>query len=110
MSKPTGKQPVSTRKVTGAAAMNGPGKGRPKGVPNKATTNAREAIGRLIDSNAGRLQGWLDEIAEDQGPEKAIKCFVDLLEYHVPKLARTEVTGKDGGPLVVQCTPEDEKL
>lgn len=74
------------------------GKGRKPGVPNKATANAREAIARLIDGNADRLQGWLDQIAEEQGPEKAVRCFTDLLEYHVPKLARTEVTGKDGEP------------
>jgi len=77
--------------------------GRQKGTPNKATATAREAIAKFIDANADRLQGWLDEIAADekQGPRAAMECFKDLLEYHVPKLARTELTGKDGGPLSV---------
>lgn len=79
-----------------------PGPGRPKGIPNKATSNAREAIARFVEGNADRLQGWLDQIAEEQGPEKAVRCFMDLLEYHVPKLARTEVTGADGGPIESQ--------
>ncbi len=72
--------------------------GRVKGTPNKVTSNAREAIALFVENNAHRLQGWLDQIAEEQGPEKAVRCFMDLLEYHVPKLAKTEVTGPDGGP------------
>lgn len=76
--------------------------GRPKGVVNKTTANAREAIARFIDGNAHRLQGWLDQIAEEQGPEKAFRCFQDVIEYHVPKLARTEHTGEGGGPLVLE--------
>jgi len=72
--------------------------GRAKGTPNKVTSNAREAIALFVEGNAHRLQGWLDQIAEEQGPEKAVRCFMDLLEYHVPKLAKTEVTGPDGGP------------
>lgn len=69
---------------------------RPKGSPNKATANAREAIARLVDGNADRLQGWLDAIAEEQGPLMAWKCMMDVVEYHIPKLARTEHTGQDG--------------
>jgi hypothetical protein len=72
-------------------------KGKPRGgsragVPNKATANAREAIARFVDGNSDRLQGWLDDIAQDekQGPRAAMACFLDMLEYHVPKLARTE--------------------
>ena len=73
--------------------------GRALGTPNKATAAAREAIGRFVDGNAHRLQEWLEEIAEDEGPRAAFNCFVDLLEYHVPKLARTELLGPNGGPL-----------
>jgi len=80
------------------------GPGRPAGLPNKATANAREAIGRLIDGNAERLQGWLDQIEDEQGPKAALACFIDLIEYHVPKLARTEVTGKDGDAIKTQTT------
>ena len=86
-----------------------PGAGRPKGLPNKTTVAAREAIARFVDGNADRLQGWLDEIAADQGPAAAFKCFADLLEYHVPKLARTELTGVDGGPQELKITWQSEK-
>jgi len=75
--------------------------GRPKGSPNKSTQAAREAISRFVDGNADRLQGWLDEIHREKGAEAAFSCFSSLLEYHVPKLQRTELTGKDGGDQVV---------
>lgn len=77
------------------------GKGRVKGVPNKTTKNAREAIARLVDGNAERMQQWLDEIARNEGPLQAWKCMTDVIEYHVPKLSRSEVTGANGGPLAV---------
>jgi len=75
------------------------GPGRPKGLQNKATGAAREAIARFVDGNADRLQGWLDTVAEEQGALAAIRCFNDLLEYHVPKLARHTITGADDGPV-----------
>jgi hypothetical protein len=64
--------------------------GRAQGTPNRATTNAREAIARLVDGNIDRLQGWLDEIAHEEGARSAWGCFMDVVEYHIPKLARTE--------------------
>ena len=36
--------------------------GRPKGVPNKSTALAREAIAKFVDGNSDRLQEWLDAI------------------------------------------------
>jgi len=88
-----------------------PGAGRPKGSPNKATANAREAIARFVDGNSARLQRWLDAIEKNDGPLAAFKCFSDLCEYHIPKLARTELTGKDGKDLaLVQASPHDDRL
>ena len=78
---------------------NTKGKGRPPGLQNKATQAAREAIGMFVDNNAGRLQEWLDEIAQTN-PEKAFNLFQSVIEYHVPKLARSEITGKDGKDLI----------
>src|SRR6185437_5592859 len=75
-----------------------PGPGRPKGLPNKATQNAREAIAQFVDGNAHRLVEWLDRIALDS-PKDAFNCFQSVVEYHIPKLARTEHTGKDGGAI-----------
>lgn len=85
------------------------GQGRPKGLPNKATADARAAIASFVDGNAHRLQEWLDQVARGvtnkegeyvvaPNPEKAFGLFQSVIEYHVPKLARNENTGKDGGP------------
>ena len=65
--------------------------GKKKGVPNKSTTLAREAVARFMDKNTGRLEKWLDEIAEDS-PKDAFECVMKVMEYHIPKLARTEGT------------------
>jgi hypothetical protein len=74
------------------------GAGRPEGSTNKATQAAREAIALFVDNNVGRLQDWLDAIAQEN-PEKAFNLFQSVIEYHVPKLGRTEHTGKDGGAI-----------
>lgn len=87
-----------------------PGPGRPKGIPNRSTTNAREALARFVDNNADRLQGWLDEIAETQGPMAAFRCWADVVEYHIPKLARTEHVGDGGGPVASTVTLDVSKL
>ncbi len=112
------------------------GKGRPKGVPNKATGDVREAIALLLRGNVERLQEWLTAVAEglqearlkngepvmDDGgnpvtkwirppdPGHAIKLMADLAEYHIPKLARTELTGKDGKDLEVLWPLAKNKL
>ena len=86
-----------------------PRAGRPKGLPNKTTAVAREAIARFVDGNSERLQEWLDQIAAQDGPAAAFKCFSDLIEYHVPKLSRAEVSGPDGGPQEMICRWQSEK-
>lgn len=100
------------------------GGGRAKGTSNKATLEARRAIADFVDGNAHRLQSWLDQIADgmrepdtedeagnvipgkyiiEPNPEKAFTLFQSVIEYHVPKLARTEVTGADGGPVAISA-------
>jgi len=76
--------------------------GRPKGTPNKSTALAREAIAKFVDGNSHKLQEWLDEIAmnEKLGPKVAFDCFMQVAEYHVPKLARTEQVGDAEQPVV----------
>lgn len=78
------------------------GMGRPAGVPNKSTALAREAIARFVDGNSHKLQEWLDEIAmnEKLGPKVAFDCFMQVAEYHVPKLARVEQVGDEAKPVV----------
>ncbi len=69
------------------------GKGRVKGVPNKATADVRAAIAAFAEANVGKLQEWLDRIAKDE-PARAADLFVRVLEYHVPKLSRSTIDGE----------------
>jgi len=87
------------------------GAGRPKGVPNKSTTKAREAIAAFVDGNAHLLQTWLEQVAMDEryGPKTAFDCFMAVTEYHVPKLARQEHVGADNGPIELVVKWQDEK-
>jgi len=82
------------------------GPGRPKGLANKVTVQAREAIALFVDDNAPKLAEWLNKVAEGDplhdvkpNPAKAFELFQSVIEYHVPKLARTELTGADEGPI-----------
>lgn len=81
-------------------------RGRPKGSPNRATADVRAAIAVFAEGNAHKLQDWLDRIADGSDgvkpdPAKAADLYLRAIEYHIPKLARTEVTGQDGGPVEV---------
>ena len=90
-----------TRKKTG---------GRVAGTPNKVTQEAREAVKALLDANLPFLQTWLQNTAEgimdDQtgkwivppNPGKACDIVQNMVEYAVPKLARTEVVGDEKQP------------
>ena len=78
--------------------------------PPKATLHAREAIARLVDGNAERMQEWLDQIAQKDGPRAAWQCMMDVIEYHIPKLARTELTGDGGGAIRTHADMTDEQL
>jgi len=110
-----GARPGSTRPA---------GSGRQPGTPNKVTLTAKLAIAEFVDGNAHRLTGWLDAVAEgtpqldakgqqvyDQdgnkvyvtrpNPERAFNLFQSVVEYHVPKLARSEISGPGGGVIPI---------
>lgn len=86
-----------------------PGPGRPKGVPNKSTETVRAAIAMLLERNSENMDRWLTTVAEGDevrgikpAPDKALDIMQKLAEYHIPKLARTEVTGAENGPLTIK--------
>jgi len=88
-----------------------PGSGRAPGTPNKTTKEAREAIADFVNGNAHRLTEWLDSVANGDpehdikpDPGRAFALFQSVVEYHVPKLARQETTGLDGGPQKLEIT------
>jgi hypothetical protein len=87
-------------------------KGRPKGSPNKSTAAAREAIAQFVEGNAHKMQEWLEQVAigvkndDDKfivlpNPEKAFGMLQSVMEYHLPKLARTEHSGDEEQPVKI---------
>lgn len=85
--------PTRSKQVgsTGRPKPPNAGKGRPKGVPNKVTGKAKEAIALAFEGLGGvpRLKAWADE---------------NLTEFYKlwARLIPTEVTGDGGGPVVVR--------
>jgi len=79
--------------------------GRPKGSPNRATADVRAAIAVFAEQGAPKLQEWIERVAEGFGdvkpdPGKAADLYLKAIEYHIPKLARQEHVGADGGDIV----------
>ena len=77
---------------------------RPKGALNVSTEQVRRAISELLTLSAPKMIAWLQTVAEgdeDKGikadPGKAVDLILKAAEYHIPKLARTEMSGPDGG-------------
>lgn len=158
-------RPKARRTPDGRIIPPNAGKGRKKGVPNKVTQTAKEAIAMLADGMTGELQDWLRASAYGVGtawlawtppedwdgelppgaeqrakgkyrvpmldaegkvaqvtladvmagrlppgaevqwhvrpdPGGSTDTMLRALEYHIPKLSRAEVTGRDGKDLV----------
>jgi hypothetical protein len=95
------------------------------GIPNKATADARAAIKSFVEKNTPRMQKWLDSIADGiprldkdgnqiydkdglpmwevrPNPDRAFSMVNSVLEYHVPKLAKQELTGQLNADVTVK--------
>ena len=92
-------------KILKPAARKPPnaGKGRVKGVLNKTTRTALEAIQLAAEGlgGASRLQEWAKEAPENE------RVFWGTI---YPKLLPLQVTGANGGALIVQLASADAGL
>lgn len=96
--------------------------GRPKGIANKATTSAREAIASFVEGNTERLNRLLDTIEngieKDDGegyvvypnPKGAFDSIMAVCEYHLPKLARSEVKADITGSVAITLQQADKDI
>ena len=80
--------------------------GRQAGTPNKATSEARQAMAWLIEGNVEKMSEWLNTVASGilkvdietgkeeyllrPNPAKAFDMLMSVVEYSIPKLARIE--------------------
>lgn len=92
--------------------------GRQRGVPNKLTSNAKASFLATFGHLEKDIRRWIQETGDgfqaihfladgtqipylEKNPGKSAELMIRMAEFHFPKLGRTEVTGKDGGPVVV---------
>lgn len=61
--------------------------GRPKGTPNKTTSEIKEMFQLLLENNIERLQSDFDKLQ----PNERIKYFLDLASFVIPKQKAIEV-------------------
>jgi hypothetical protein len=78
------------------------GKGRPKGVTNKATALAKDAIAQAAEGlgGAARIIAWAKE---DEANERVF--WSQIYTKLIP--VQTELTGKDGAPIEINQANED---
>lgn len=69
--------------------------GKKAGTPNKRTVDSLKRIEYVL----GLLDETIDEDLQAIEPKERARMWQDLQEYMRPKLARTELTGKDGTEL-----------
>ncbi len=86
---------MDTNKITGNIGQGRCGPGRPKGARNRATTSVRQAVALLADANIDRVQLWLDDVAEKDGSLAALKIYLEILEFSVPKIQRQSWVSPD---------------
>lgn len=85
------------------------GAGRKKGTPNKITADIRSTIKLLSERNVAGLEALIDRVAL-KDPGRAADLHLKVLEFNIPKLQRTEMTGLDGAALTVELSEKDSKL
>ncbi len=66
------------------------GAGRPKGVPNKVTAQAREAFNGMFDHLAGEVETWIRKTAETD-PGGAVDLLLRVAAFFVPKPQRQTI-------------------
>jgi len=66
--------------------------GKPKGATNKTTKELREIFQKIIEKNIKTLSRDLQAV----GPETRVKLLIQMAEFILPKLQRTELnTGRE---------------
>jgi len=67
--------------------------GRPAGALNRSTEEMKLTIARATNNVLSTINKDLEEIKK-KNPEKAMELAFKLLEYVMPKLSRTEMSGE----------------
>lgn len=73
-------------------------KGKPKGAISKVTKVNQQFWQLILDGEADNITASLKDVRKDS-PTDYLKIILNMTEFVMPKLARTELTGKDGDQL-----------
>lgn len=82
--------------------------GRPKGAPNKIKAEVKQAYKLFVENHLDDLELWLQQVAE-KDPAAALDFMLKFSEYFIPKLARTEMAGEEGKPLIILSLPNEHR-
>lgn len=80
--KPAAKKKTTTKTKTAKKV------GRPAGIPNKTTSELKEAFNKLLNTNTRNLSKWLERVAVED-PAKAIELVIKMAAFVIPKLQRS---------------------
>lgn len=78
------------------------GEGRPHGAKNKKTVQWEIFSEYCMNGGLERFQDELEKLEK----KDFVNAFLTLLEFHKPKLARTELTNPDGSLIPDKITIE----
>lgn len=76
--------------------------GRVRGAPNKITRDVRETVRLFVNARTVEELESLWVRVKRSDPERALGVLLRALEYYVPKVAKVEITGSQGGPVVIE--------
>ncbi|HAQ17770.1 MAG TPA: hypothetical protein DCR40_00890 [Prolixibacteraceae bacterium] len=78
--------------------------GRPKGSQNRSTEELRNTVQAFIESNIEGMQANFDQL---EAKDKLL--FIEkMLNYSLPRMQATQITGKDLMPIIKGITFDPE--
>ena len=88
--------------IPGKRGLGGCGAGRAKGTGNKIDAAKKAMLLGLVNGITESELRKLWKAASKRDALGALKMYVAACEYALPKLARIEHTGAEGGPQIVE--------
>lgn len=78
------------------------------GVPNKTTSEIRDAFQKLVECKLPEMETWISRLAE-KDPGKALDVLIRLGDFIIPKLQRVEMSGEMTLQQILTMSPEERK-
>ncbi len=90
---------------------SGNAKGKVKGTPNRVTGTMKEILTAIVleEYQSGRVASAMQKLY-DQNAGQYVACLDKLGESILPKLSRSELTGKDGQDLKLTWVINDNNI